>query len=197
MSCDAFEWLLDERGAGALPAEARAHAAGCARCARALAAATALERALAAHFAPGDAAPPAGFAERVLARIAALERAARVTGGDDLPGWVRAAGEPATALAAIVAALMLWQGPALTRGARALAAAAGPLADGLRQAGELPGLAALGRAFALPGAPAWVGGVAAVAALAPPLALVALALWRASERVVARPFPAFPPGARA
>ncbi|HEY6194800.1 MAG TPA: hypothetical protein VI504_07120, partial [Candidatus Eisenbacteria bacterium] len=94
MNCLAFERLLDEGEPDRLPAAARAHANECTRCARSLARARSLERALERHFAsalaPGETVP-AAFADRVMARVEAGEaRGVRwLTLPDPLPWWVR------------------------------------------------------------------------------------------------------------
>jgi hypothetical protein len=117
MDCERFERWLDEGLGETAGAEGRAHAASCARCGAALAAARALDAALGqpAVVAPAD------FAERVMERVARA-RAARLFAWIEpevLPWWVRAAAEPATALSLVLAALVLWQYPLLARFAAA------------------------------------------------------------------------------
>lgn len=121
--CERFERWLDEgmpestpAGSGRMavvPAEAVAHAAACARCGTALAAARELDTALARACA----AAPAGFAERVMERVARAREArlAVLAESDAMPWWVRAAAEPAAAIALALAALVLWQRAALSR----------------------------------------------------------------------------------
>jgi hypothetical protein len=126
MTCEAFERWLDAGADSVLAAEASAHAASCARCAAAHAAMRELDALL--ESAP---AAPAGFADRVMHRVAAAEaaRAARpawLTLPDDMPWWVTATAQPATALACVVAALVLWRGQALLAAGAGAVAATGP-----------------------------------------------------------------------
>jgi hypothetical protein len=136
--CGRFaRWLDDGMPAAEAPAHA-AHAVGCAACAAALADARALDRVLERALA----AAPEGFADRVMERLerARLARLAAWIEPDLLPWWVRAAAEPASILAFVVAALVLWQYPLLARGATwAWHALSGPALSGLLQ---LPGLSA-------------------------------------------------------
>jgi len=69
MNCGRFLLLLDAGDAASLDREALAHAESCELCARALAEALALERELASHLGPAAEAPPAGFADRLMARV--------------------------------------------------------------------------------------------------------------------------------
>ena len=140
-------------GAGT-PAAHEAHAAGCARCAAALAEARALDRAL--ERAP--AAAPAGFADRVMERVARARRSPAATWiePDALPWWVRALAEPAAALATTLAALVLWQYPLLARLATsAWDLLSGPAVAGLLRVPDapagLPGLALLADPYVLAG----------------------------------------------
>jgi hypothetical protein len=116
MDCERFERWLNE-GWEEEGAEWHAHAASCARCGAALAAARALDAALerSASVAPAD------FAERVMERVARARAARWLTWIEPevLPWWVRAAAEPATALSLTLAALVLWQYPVLARFAAA------------------------------------------------------------------------------
>ena len=125
MDCERFERWLDEGLREATGAGARAHAASCARCAAALVTARALDAALERSATVA----PAGFAERVMERVA-LARQARLLAWIEpevLPWWVRAAAEPATALSLALGALVLWQYPVLARfAAAALQALASP-----------------------------------------------------------------------
>ena len=133
MNCRDVDRWLDEGGSAASPAEshleAMAHARICARCLAALAATDELERLLAAPSVRA----PAGFAGRVMARVARTRQAgARIPVADLLPffqtvpWWVRVTLEPATLLATLLASVMLWQGDRLfalaTGGAAQLAA---------------------------------------------------------------------------
>jgi len=121
MDCERFGRWLDE-GAQAAPAGADAHAASCARCAAALAAARALDAALVAELAHPTVTAPAGFAERVMERVARARQARLLVWlePEALPWWVRAAAEPVTALSLSLAALVLWQYPLLARLATAV-----------------------------------------------------------------------------
>jgi hypothetical protein len=117
MDCERFERWLNEGLGEPAGVEGHAHAASCARCGAALAAARALDAALE----PPAVVAPAGFAERVMERVARA-RAARLSAWIEpevLPWWVRAAAEPATALSLVLAALVLWQYPLLARFAAA------------------------------------------------------------------------------
>jgi hypothetical protein len=118
MNCREFDRWLDAGMPVAQAAEAEAHVLGCARCARLRAA----ERAIAAAFAvtPGaaagasasEASAPEGFTDRVMARVAAsnvTRRSLAPLPVNDVPWWVAAAAEPATVLAALLMALVLWQ----------------------------------------------------------------------------------------
>jgi hypothetical protein len=185
MTCDRFERWLDEGRPETGAAEARAHAEGCAGCAKLLAA----DVALAAAFDAGGGEPagaagaPAGFADEVMRRVAATRSAAdavaRARGGRpargaawspdalELPWWWRAAAHPAVALACVVAGLTLGWGDQMMN-----------VANG--------SLAALS-AWAL-GAPSAAAGHSAVLlgyalALAPALAWGSWWLWRIGERV--------------
>jgi hypothetical protein len=119
--CERFEVWLDQGMPEAAPDDASrsapsqvvSHAASCDRCAAALAAARQLDDALSAAAATA----PAGFAERVMGRVARARtaRLAALAEMDALPWWVRAAAEPAAALALALGALVLWQREALSR----------------------------------------------------------------------------------
>lgn len=125
MNCERFERWLDEGCDERAGTQARAHVRGCPRCASAFEAALELEVAM-------GAAPlaPAGFTDRVMALVAASPQPAADAGFapvpapvralaelSTLPWWVRAAMEPATLLAAAVAALLLGLGGSLFQGA--------------------------------------------------------------------------------
>jgi hypothetical protein len=113
MDCERFERWLNEGREVATDAGGYAHAASCARCGAALAAARALDAALASPtvVAPGD------FVERVMERVARARQARLLAWIEPevLPWWVRAAAEPVTALSLALAALVLWQYPVLAR----------------------------------------------------------------------------------
>jgi hypothetical protein len=99
--CRAFDAWLDQ-GMPEPNVEARAHAATCARCARALDAARALERVLALEASPA----PRGFTEAVMGRLAPRAAAGAFT-PSSLAWWLRAAAQPSTALAMALAAVVL------------------------------------------------------------------------------------------
>jgi hypothetical protein len=162
MNCEAFErWLDDGRPEAGEPAM-HAHAATCARCGAALAAMLELEHALEISATPA----PAHFTDRVMSRIGEQRaRAAERAVEPALAWWVRAAADPAGALALVAAALLLWRGEALWRGGLALAASMAQV------------LAAAGRAT--PALPAPFH--APYVWLAFALALVPLALWGAFQ----------------
>ncbi len=130
MNCESVERWLNEARPTAGEAGACAHAAGCRACARALEAALELEVVLAAGLAP---APP-GLTAGVMARVERAQRRdlASLPAPPAFDWWVRAAAEPAAALALVLAALLLWRGPALTAPtAQAVAGLAGLLASAL------------------------------------------------------------------
>lgn len=117
MTCAEFDRRLDDAGIAALDREALDHATQCARCAAALAAAREIEGALAAF----SAAAPAGFTERVMKRVSGSTRRARVWSVPfELDWWVRAAADPAAALAVAVTGLLVWRGDAALKLASAL-----------------------------------------------------------------------------
>lgn len=171
MNCEGFGRWLDEGLAEATGAEHRAHAATCARCARELRAIEEIEGLLASTPTPA----PAGFTERTMARIATSSAAlGRVPSPPPSPmaWWVRAASQPASALAATLAALMLWQRQAL----QAFAVhAVHALTPAMPPGPEL----SLGPAFQRPDV---VLGLMLV--MIPASAWLASALFRASERMV-------------
>lgn len=110
MNCTEFDSWLDRGRTAAEHAAALAHASACARCARSLATADAVDSMLAA---PPEAAP-AGFTERVMRRVADSRRPLDAHSFDHpVAWWVRLAAEPATALAMILAALLAWRGDRL------------------------------------------------------------------------------------
>jgi len=120
VNCEAFARWLDDGAPDAGAAPFLAHAATCSECAAALDA----ERAIAATLVSAAAAP-AGFTDRVMAHVAATERAATAratspTARFALPWWAQAAAHPAAALAFAVAALTAWGADRLTAGGLAL-----------------------------------------------------------------------------
>ena len=193
MNCELLQgWLNDgmPEHAGTVAA---AHAASCARCAAALAAAREIDSWLetAAVAAPDD------LTRRVLARIEAVEALrdassgaaalAPETLGAPMVWWVRAAGDPAAALAFTVAGLVIWKGEVITAVAMALAAqATGWVAAAIERAAPAAHLLASrsGSLAHLPVAetlsrPDVMLGVAFP--LAPALAWVSWRLWRWAE----------------
>jgi hypothetical protein len=109
MNCTRFEGWLDDGMPGGAETEACAHADRCPECAIALRAALEIEALLTGQPAPA----PMGFADRVMTRVQAVGRppvpAAEWAPLFALPWWVRAAADPASALAFIVAALFAWR----------------------------------------------------------------------------------------
>ena len=190
MNCLEFERLLDEGAPEWLPEAALAHARTCASCAASLARARSLERALERHFS-ADVPPPAGFADRVMARVERGEaRGVRwLALPSALPWWTRAALEPGVVLALATVALFVWRGDRWLAGARAawngLAAAPKVVHDGLLAVGFGPLADALSRALASVGAAPLSVQLGVVLGVAPLLAVVAWLAWRAGERLVA------------
>lgn len=189
VNCVDLERLLDECELDRLPVDALAHAAECESCARSLARARSLAAALAAHFSRVEAAP-AGFADRVMARVRRGEaRGVRwLTLPDAMPWWTRAAAEPSVALALAVAALLLWRGDRWLAAARAswpaLAGAPGRLHDGAVALGFGPVMAALARPFAAAAGSPWAVQLGLVLGVAPLVALAGWMMWRAGEQLV-------------
>lgn len=130
--CAEFERWLDEGCPASSDRVAREHSAECERCAARLSVALELDAALEAAPAPA----PAALTERVMARIAALrphaagptarsQTPAGALGGFATPAlewWVRAAADPASALALALSALLLWRAETLVSLARVASA---------------------------------------------------------------------------
>ena len=162
MTCVDFARWLDDGCPESDAIAARAHAASCARCAVALSAAEELDALLTGT---PPAAPP-GFTDAIMARIGRASHA-RAQASAPIPSpiawWVRALGDPASALAAVVAGLLLWQGEALKNWALGAALQLGQAAVSLK----LPALGApyarpevtLGLSLALVPAAAWLAWV--------------------------------------
>jgi hypothetical protein len=106
MSCDRVDRWLDQGGDEADAVAAQAHAASCARCAAALAAALEIDALLAADFGPA----PEAITEQVMARVAIARRAQWRFDPPAFDWWVRAAAQPSVALALALAALLMWRG---------------------------------------------------------------------------------------
>ena len=178
--CAQFDAWLDGGLDASLATEARAHAAGCTRCAgtlelESLLAGTPVERAGAA------------FTESVLLRVRDAGRA-RVAVRLALPDteaqwWLRAPAEPSAALALVAAALLAWRGDGLWSFALELSARTrshdwtwGP------GSGLLDAIGHLGSA--LPSGT--LGSGALLAVLLPVVGIVSWVLYRSIERWVDR-----------
>jgi anti-sigma factor RsiW len=122
VNCDALTRWLDDGMPERESDAARAHARGCPRCARSLAAAEAIEALLSS---PAPASAPATFTDRVMARVASASEArghATMPAPSPFPWWARVAADPAAALAAALSAVVVWKADALIALATALAA---------------------------------------------------------------------------
>lgn len=166
MNCSDLDRWLDQGAPGALETAARAHAASCPRCAAEIARMNELDLALASFTAP---APP-DFTPRVMRRVADAPRHT-VTWAPPpaVSWWVRAAADPAAALALLLAGLILLGDGSLTRMVTWLAQ--GAIANTQNLLAAVPGaLAALPGAHAarFPSLPSMLGAPG-----------VALALWLA------------------
>jgi hypothetical protein len=137
VTCAEFDRWLDEGRPRATLQAMSAHAAGCARCMRALAASLELDAALAAPSRVQARAAPAGFTERVMRRVSVTPQVSSAPAAAWLaekartaPLWLRVLSEPAVALALAAAALLAWRGPTLfTTAPGALAAIAGAITN--------------------------------------------------------------------
>jgi hypothetical protein len=116
MTCGELERWLDDGGAPERYVEAMAHARICAHCSAALGTVDELETLLATRTTP----PPAGFANRVMARVAMTPQVrARIPVTElmpffqTVPWWVRLALEPASLLAMLLASVLVWRGDAV------------------------------------------------------------------------------------
>jgi hypothetical protein len=177
MKCGELDRWLDDGMPGSGGPGAHAHAASCARCAAAMRAALEMDALLATTAAV---AAPDGFTGRVMARVASANEAcarAPMLAPAPLAWWIRAAAEPHSALAMLLAGLMLWKGEAIIsittgltlRLAQALAAAS-------------PRMPAMGAPFNQPDV---LLGVSLAAA--PALAWAAWVLYHWTERMVFAP----------
>jgi hypothetical protein len=134
-----------------------------------------------------------GFADRVMARVATMPQdappgAALALPRDPLPWWIRAVGQPATALALALAGLATGFAPQLLDLSRGAAGWAGAIQGGW-----------IGTALA-PGSDPGLGLVAAGTSLAL-LPLLSIALYRLGARITtvrfaAPPIAALPAGSR-
>ena len=172
MNCASFARWLDEGMPAAGAGEARAHAAGCPRCAAEFAAAEAIETGLMhATFTA-----PAALTDAVMARVAAAEARRALPAParhDAFPWWVRAAADPAVVAATLLCGLMTWQWDALARAGLAAASWLGRAQAGV----SLPG-------FAWPSS---LGPQIALAVLLVPASLwLGRAAFRVSEKWVER-----------
>jgi hypothetical protein len=192
VNCLEFERLLDAGAPERLPAEALAHATTCASCARSVARARSLERALEAHFA-ADVAAPAGFVDRVMARVERGEaRGVRwLTLPSALPWWTRVPTEPGVVLALSTVALFVWRGNSWQAAARvvwdALALVPERTAAWLATTGLAPVADAFARAFALPATSSPMVQLGVALGIAPLLVYASWLAWRAGERLVTAP----------
>jgi len=151
MNCRDLDRWLDDGSPAASYVEAMAHARVCARCLATLRATDELDTLLAST----PVVAPAGFAGRVMARLAATPQVhSRIPVSELLPffqtvpWWVRLALEPASLLALLLASVLVWRGDALfalaSSGAVQLAAwlamalpATGPVAAPTAEPGPL------------------------------------------------------------
>lgn len=106
IGCEQVDRWLDQDGPESDAAACRAHAASCARCTAALAAALEIETLLAADFAPA----PATLTPQVMARVTVARRAEWQVAPPAFEWWVRAAAQPSVVLAFAIAALLIWRG---------------------------------------------------------------------------------------
>jgi len=109
VKCAEFHRWLDHGRPGEAAAAATAHASSCTACAQRLAAEEVIDRLLAE---PGLAAP-AGFTDRLMARLPARPMAPVPLVGPATPWWLRAATDPAALLAFSLTGLVAWLGGAL------------------------------------------------------------------------------------
>jgi multisubunit Na+/H+ antiporter MnhC subunit len=116
VNCTELERWLDDGGAPERHVEAMAHARICARCSATLGGVDELETLLATPVTTA----PAGFAGRVMAKVAVTPQApGRIPVMELLPffqtvpWWVRVAVEPASLLAMLLASALVWRGDAL------------------------------------------------------------------------------------
>lgn len=187
MSCAEYErWLDEGMPDGGLSPAARIHAATCPGCASALAAALEVDQLLAA---PASSAP-AHLTDSVMARVLAIESVRAEQSAAVVPRsfvfgaaqawWVRAAAQPAAALAFSLAALVLWQRDTLTaHGSALIANASGIVARAITNGGGFTSLPGMPEAFAKPEV---MLGLAI--AIGPVLAWGSLSLWSWAERRV-------------
>jgi hypothetical protein len=171
MNCGDLQRWLDEGAPAASADAAQAHALVCAACERALRVAIEIEGLLEAGPPPA----PAGFSARVMERVQEAPRLALLAQVPALPWWLRAAAEPACALALVTAGLLTWHMDLLWWLAQA---AAGWMRWVVPRA---PSGNILGQW--LPGASGLAGALAV--ALLPIAAVASWAIYRWMERAVA------------
>ena len=165
-TCEAFDRWLDQ-GRPSL-AEAEAHASGCHRCARSLAAARAIDEALAL---PLVAETPPDFTDSVLRR-ARMARAFAPTAS--LPWWVKVGAEPVVAGACVLTALVSWRSSDLWALGIAVASRVGTWGD---SASQLMSTVNVIRALTSP---------VVILGWAPALCAASWWLFQWSQRIVAR-----------
>lgn len=190
MNCAAFDQRLDAGSLGALLPEALAHAASCARCARALAAARTLESAFERQLAAQPIAAPEGFADGVMARVRLRQRSVRsALVRDTTPWWVGLAAQPTAIGAFALAALLAWRGPwlwTLTQQAFATGGAAASLAAGMFASPPV-WARVLSRSVVPTGGADWTTSLAIALCLSPVALVAGYALYRAAERMFEAP----------
>jgi hypothetical protein len=146
IDCAEFERRLDAGEDPAHDPALLAHANSCAACAAAWAAMAEIDAWLAAPVTAAPAAP-AGFTDAVMARIEHPAAAPEPATPEDLPWWIAIFQQPTVALAAVLAAFVIWQGGLLV-------AAAGAAAGWLVTSGTAVANSVSARLAALPGLPA-------------------------------------------
>jgi len=190
MNCETFEQQLDAGALDALAPHALAHATSCARCARALAAARALEFAFERHRATQRVAAPHAFVDGVMARVRLRQRSAsNAFVRDSTPWWVGLAAQPTAVGAFALAALLAWRGPwlwTLTQQAFASGGAASSFATGML-ASAPEWASALSRSVLPVSGADWTTSLAIALCLSPLALVVGYALYRAAERMFEAP----------
>jgi len=182
VTCAGFDRWLDEGRPRAGLEVMSAHAEGCARCMRALAASLELDALLASPVRTAHPSP-ASFTERVMRRVSATPQVAPVAPpawlgakARSAPIWLRVLSDPAAALALIVAALFAWRGPELLSAVPVVGLAISGAVASLLSALRLPSLAPMPEAFPL----------ALMFASLPAMLWLGWRLLRATEALTAR-----------